>query len=413
MAYSERIKNFNRIRGYMREFFVYGFKSREEMDLKSLRSYDDERRRIEGYLDGYMGFERTREGKNVFISVDSRAVRHNPFYNAFKAKSFTDKDIVFHFLLMDLLSSPSTCLPVKEITDRLDREYLSGLESPLFFDESTIRKKLQEYVGLGLLRTEKRGRQLFYRREAETDLTGFSDAVAFFSEAAPVGVVGSYLLDRLPRERGIFTFKHHYFTHALESEVLCLLLEAIHAGRQVTFSCAGPHLRSSLITAVPLRIFLSVQNGRQYLMAWDRSARRIRPFRLDLLDGVVLGKAASDFDPLREKLAALSEHIWGVSCHRADRPPGKLSFTLKIGEGEEHIFHRLEREKRCGRVTRLSPDTCRFEAEVYDANELFPFIRSFICRITEISFPTPALKARFMADLEEMYRLYGVGGEES
>ena len=52
MAYSERIKNFNRIRGYMREFFVYGFKSREEMDLKSLRSYDDERRRIEGDLDG-------------------------------------------------------------------------------------------------------------------------------------------------------------------------------------------------------------------------------------------------------------------------------------------------------------------------------------------------------------------------
>ena len=30
MAYSELIKNFERIRDYMREFYVYGFKSREE-----------------------------------------------------------------------------------------------------------------------------------------------------------------------------------------------------------------------------------------------------------------------------------------------------------------------------------------------------------------------------------------------
>ena len=30
MSYSELIKNFNRTRDYMREFYVYGFKSREE-----------------------------------------------------------------------------------------------------------------------------------------------------------------------------------------------------------------------------------------------------------------------------------------------------------------------------------------------------------------------------------------------
>ena len=46
MAYKELIKNFNRIRDYMREFYVYGFKSREEYTNKSARSYDDEHRRI-------------------------------------------------------------------------------------------------------------------------------------------------------------------------------------------------------------------------------------------------------------------------------------------------------------------------------------------------------------------------------
>ncbi len=44
MAYSELVKNFNRIRDYMREFYVYGFKSRDEFSKKIARSYNDERR---------------------------------------------------------------------------------------------------------------------------------------------------------------------------------------------------------------------------------------------------------------------------------------------------------------------------------------------------------------------------------
>ncbi len=39
MAYSELIKNFEKVRAYMREFYVYGFKSRTEYDAKSARSY--------------------------------------------------------------------------------------------------------------------------------------------------------------------------------------------------------------------------------------------------------------------------------------------------------------------------------------------------------------------------------------
>ena len=50
MAYSELIKNFNKIRDYMRDFYVYGFKSRDDYTKKSARSYDDEKRRIDSWL---------------------------------------------------------------------------------------------------------------------------------------------------------------------------------------------------------------------------------------------------------------------------------------------------------------------------------------------------------------------------
>ena len=87
MPYSELIKSFDKIRGYMRQFYVFGFKRREEYDAKSLRSYDNERRRMESWLGDYMSFRQNETGKQVFLSVDSRTIRHNPLYKAFKAKS--------------------------------------------------------------------------------------------------------------------------------------------------------------------------------------------------------------------------------------------------------------------------------------------------------------------------------------
>ena len=45
--YSELIMRFDKIRDYMRDFYVYGFMSREDFaDKKSLRTYDNEKRRI-------------------------------------------------------------------------------------------------------------------------------------------------------------------------------------------------------------------------------------------------------------------------------------------------------------------------------------------------------------------------------
>lgn len=50
MAFNELIKNFDNIRQLMRDFYVFGFKSRADFADKSARSYDNERRRIESWL---------------------------------------------------------------------------------------------------------------------------------------------------------------------------------------------------------------------------------------------------------------------------------------------------------------------------------------------------------------------------
>ena len=48
--FQELIKNIDKCRDYVRDFFVYGFKSRSDFPGKSARTYDDERRRIVSWL---------------------------------------------------------------------------------------------------------------------------------------------------------------------------------------------------------------------------------------------------------------------------------------------------------------------------------------------------------------------------
>ena len=414
MAYSELIKNFSRIRDYMREFYLYGFKSRGEYTQKSARSYDNERRRIESILDGYMRFRQTPEGRNVFLSIDSRKVPHNPLYKAWKAGSFTDGDITLHFLLFDILYAPEVALTLQEITEAVDRK-LAVFEEPRVFDESTVRKKLKEYAAEGLLIMEKKGKSVLYRRSEAAQLPG-RDVLDFFSETAPCGVIGSFLLDKMEAHPGHFAFKHHYITSSMDSEILCALFLAFREKREVTLETIHrPDGQTHVLKAVPLQIMVSVQSGRQYLMAAADHRQRIRSFRLDNILSVSPGEVCGEYDTLRGNLERMRQHIWGVSTHSfSGARMEHVDFTVRFGPDEEHIFRRLEREKRCGTVERISEDTARFSADVYDASEMIPWIRTFICRLTELHFSDPQLQEHFLQDLQEMAEMYGVeGGEDA
>ncbi|MBQ8159917.1 MAG: WYL domain-containing protein [Clostridia bacterium] len=410
MAYSERIKNFGRIRDYMRDFYVYGFKSREDYTLKSARSYDDERRHLESWLGDYMRFRQGKDGKTVFLSIDSRRVPHNPLYAAWKTRSFTDGDITLHFHLMDLLRPGDAPKTLREILDGIDAR-LSAFHSPRTFDESTVRKKLKEYAEEGIVEIQKDGKTVTYRCAGDDTVPVSRDVLDFFSETAPCGVIGSFLLDRLPRQVSVFSFKHHYITGTMDSEILCSLLQAMHDRRYVTVTRRSRNSgRETRHLLVPLRVMISVQSGRQYLMAYSEDACRIRSFRIDGIISVLAGEICGQFDELRTRLRAMEPHLFGVSTgSRGGEALQHVDFTVRYRPEEEYIYQRLLRERRCGTVERLSDTESRFSADVYDASELVPWMRTFLCRLVEYHFSDKALEAQFREDLETMYRMYGVG----
>ena len=141
--FHELIKSFPKTRDYVRDFFVYGFKTRNDFKEKSPRTYDNERRRLESWLAPYVRKDYAPGGSSISLAIDSSLLDTNPLFRVWKTKSFTDNDIVLHFLILDLLQDgrPRT---LGEITDSLLTQYEA------LFDIQTVRRKCNAYEKEGL-----------------------------------------------------------------------------------------------------------------------------------------------------------------------------------------------------------------------------------------------------------------------
>jgi len=405
MAYNELIKNFERIRDYMRQFYVYGFKSRIEYDQKSSRSYDNERRRIESWLGEYMSFRQDANGKNVFLSVDSRSVAKNPLHQAFKAKSFTPGDITLYFYLMDLLYNGKQ-YSTKDIVNLLSENYYSQFENAIEPDESTVRKKLKEYVSLGLLHCEKQGKELLFQRNNNTiNIDTWKDAIHFYTGADPMGVIGSYFDNNEPDNP--FRYKHHYILHTLDSQILFDILFAIKEKRYIDITIHGKRDNSERKYLVyPLKIYISTQTGRQYLLGYQPYRKKPVFYRLDNIHVVKRMDIAENQEEIQAICEPFYHNLWGASIGNADKTE-HIEMIIRAFSYEPFIVERLEREKRNGTIEKIAPDTYKYSATVYDATELIPWIRTFIGRIVKLNCTNPFVTKTFYSDLEEMAKLYG------
>lgn len=402
MPYKELIKNFDNIRMYMRDFFVYGFRTREDYSKKGLRSYDNEKRRIQSYLGDLLSFKQTEIGKKVFISLDAKSVSRNPLYKAFKVKSFTSKDISLYFIVMDILKSGGR-YSLTDILNKIDSDYLSYFSKPLLFDESTLRKKLKEYEALGLIKSEKTSKKLEYSLvNDDIEAKDYKDVIRFFTEENIMGVIGSYIEDKFENADEYISFKNRYIMNAYDTEVVFEILRAIKNENKVKIQTFASAKEKEYI---PLKLYVSKQGGRNYLMCKGMEDNRFYSIRTDYIKSVSQGLKANDFSIIKTRFENISRHIWGVSYNGGELE--HLEMDIYVGKGEEYIVSRLEREKRCGKVTKLDEETYRFSADLYDSYELVPWIRTFFGRIKRLKCSNKTVSNQIKFDIVKMSKQYG------
>lgn len=418
--FKELIKSFPKTREYVRDFFVYGFKTRDDFKDKSGRTYDNERRRIESWLGSFVKQDYTSKGKNISLAIDSNLLDTNPLYRVWKTKSFTDNDIQLHFFLLDFLSTEEG-YTIEQITDGLLADY------DIFFDAQMIRRKCNVYVKEGILRKDKIGKDLlYYKNENFADVTDsnpeLTNALKFYAQSTPLGIVGDTILDNIDKANDTFRIKHGFFVHTLEDEMLLLLLSAMQQKCNVTITVRGTRSHTeSVLFGTPLQIFTSTQTGRRFLCLHLTEKKRFHCLRLDGIKNVNLCKPQSDkhpwntisatgYDHLKQALKNNHPYIWGVSFQNGSKSRlEKVKLTIYVDEEREmFIVERLQREGRGGHITKIAPCTFTYEKEVFDSTEMLPWLRTFTGRIIDLECDNAFVRRQFVFDMQKMYELYDI-----
>ena len=414
-GFSELIKNFDKTRDYVRDFFIYGFKMRNDFERKSSRTYDDEKRRVESWLGNYVRYDDSQRGRQMSITVDSGHIAENPLYQAYYSKSFTDNDIKLHFLIIDILFN-GECLSLKELVNRLNDDYGQ------FFDEQTVRNKLKEYVKEGILLTEKRGKTAYFSlctdrvKEYINEFHGLDDALKFFSETGEFSVVGNSILKSAEIKNDLFYLKHNFIVHTLEDSILPEIISAIEQKKFVSFYTffAKNRLNNAVLTGenivIPMQILCSIQTGRRYLVGYIPKYKRFNSFRLDFIRNVKTGEICNEYDEIHNKYLRNIHKCFGVSfgMRQDNGNVEPLKLTLKIDEiSEDFIIERLQREKRNGTLEKIGDNLFVLTIDVFDPNEVMHWAKSFIGRIISIEGGNKNIRERFYRDVIRMNKMYG------
>jgi hypothetical protein len=413
VAFSELIKHLNRVRDYVRGFYLFNWQTRTDYDKRSPRTYDNERRRIESLFNKYV-----KRGRTISLLINATDVPRNPLYEVWRAKVFTPSDMILHFIILEVGAAHSSeGFTIRDISKRVvnltsTRNFLWNSAIP---SDATMRNKFYEYEHAGLLMTKRVGRENRYfltplnRADIPKELRS---AVDFFSEAAPFGEIGDHIRDEIGWTNEIFSFKHHFIAHTLDDEVLYDLLTAMEEHREVTLTMDA---RKSplLIAGTPCKILISVQTGRRYIGMTDKAANDgFTARRLDYIDRVEMGSVVGEmaYSATLRKFEAALGHAWGVSFGIRLKPerPESVTMTLYIDEETEgYVLDRLKREGRGGKIEQLRENVFSYSNEVWDSNEMMPFIMSFIGRIISLDCEK-TMERRFEGELKLMTFKYGL-----
>ena len=194
--------------------------------------------------------------------------------------------------------------------------------------------------------------------------------IHYFSEIAPCGILGSYLLEEWQLQHVLLEttkeipnrirFKHHDIASTVDMDVMYSLLCAIKERRTIYFTNIGT-VSDKVHVCLPLRIRVSVQTGRQHLMGWCYQSRSIRSYRIANIREVRLGEARTDWQQYQGYYQQMRQYLWGVSCSKyrlGDNDKSDLEtirFVVVYGVEEYYIRERMMREKRIGTVTECVP----------------------------------------------------------
>ena len=216
----------------------------------------------------------------------------------------------------------------------------------------------------------------------------------------------------------VFQYKHHYITSSIESDFVEQVFNAIREHRLLLIEQRRAKDRRTFQNEVlPLMFYQSTQDGRMYMMAFRPRGKYFLALRFDYIISMHTGAEYTDFEQRLAEFEKLRKNIWGVALKQNkrhnDTTTVHVCFRIHFNDDEKFILQRLEREKRFGTVTLIDKNNAQFDADIFDGQEIIPWARTFICRVTYFDCTDKSIVRRFYDDIQKMQQMYSTEGVES
>lgn len=423
--FSDFIKHYESIRCILRDIFLYGCFSREELENKSYvssRKVSYEIRRIQQYIE--KEFIRTdREGRNKLLSLtyDSISNNKNFLVDTYLSKSFTKTDIVLYFYLLLALNSmnkPSTFIELEEFLIE------KGLISYDNISRKTVQRKLNELTNsMEILTYENQGRSKVYSISEDIlkdfndeEIKRLSSIISLYKNILFPVISGYYceetLKDYMLYEREIsenyddcFQYKNLHFHPIVEEEILWKIMKAIHNRNLVSCSNINRRCKPEEFKR-PFKLRYDVNCGRVYLISFNEKGRCIAS-RLDRVEELVVHKKQFNYEELEEKYVKAMKNSWSsVPCNSGN---GQDLLKIKViikDPKDAYILGKIKSELKKFTIKKISENEYIIEKVVNDAWEMTTWLRSYAGYVKVIS--PKWLNKKLKNDWKEMLCNYGV-----
>lgn len=398
--FNDFIKHYNIIRAILRDVFLYGCFSREDLEVKrklSSRKVSYETRRIQQYVEAEF-IRVDRDGRNKLLALTYDSIRNpeNFLVKTYMTKSFTKSDLLLYFNLLMVLNNEDKHSSFREIEDSLIKQGVISYDN---ISCKTVERKLGEMCSkLGVLNCETIKRTKYYsvaedifEKLDDKEIEELITAVALYKNILFPLTAGYYceqsLKDYAYYERGIspkindiFQYRNLHFHPVIEEQTLWELLKAIHNKRYIKLKYNSPKGINKVTVQEqikPYKIRYDISCGRFYLVSYADN-NRCMVSRLDRIEEIEICKETYEEGNFREFYEQDFKHSWSCVGLIRGKKKEKIKLEITIEEPREnYIIERIKSEVQQCTITKIGEGCYHLDMIVNDSLEMVPWIRSY------------------------------------
>lgn len=430
------IRNYDKIRKIIRNWYLYGCYTKEEYMEKlniSARTYDLEVNRLKSCIDEkHYQDKRTNRKKEMAFLYNKFRDSGNYFFQTYKLCAYTQKYMLIYFAILQVLyhekqKGHPACSPIQIVSmiqEQEQQDLNNATDSePADIDSKEILRKLNDLLEMNVVESiGSKGNRTYRLSDNPLDQFDTEELQDIFYAAeiyaarnycaAPALFLQDQIAYYLKYNRNfpeklqeICIYQYHFLQNILNDDLIYSIKEAILARKMIELT----KYNKKPERFIPCRLMTEYWYGRQYVCVIEPDTKEPHCIRIDFIQNIRILPEHFSFEPYIKQLEKFEKNWCAVI-------PGSRTKLIEIDfftnkENDSEIKQMLYADLHGGTAVEINPHHISYQVNVSDPMEMIPWIRKFGPSAKVKKSTCHTLAEDLASDWEEALRKYDAVSE--